>query len=82
MTFILELDNKDDILKIKKFLEQFEGARIFEVEDHYKDGTPSSLIRNLSEYADQLTEDDMVSSTFFIENSKEKICKLYSQKQP
>lgn len=82
MTYILKLDNKEDFLKIKNFLEQFDGARIFEVEGNYKDGTPFALIQNLSEYANQLTEEEIVSSPSFIENSKEKTCKLYSQKQP
>lgn len=80
MTYTLELENKEDFLKIKKFLEQIKGAKITDNEEVYEDGTPKWFIEKLANYADNLKEEDCISEEEFFDKARRKICELYSQK--
>ena len=82
MTYILELENKEDFPKVKKLLEQIKGARVFDSneEEHYEDGTPKWFIDKLADYADSLEEKDMISEEEFFSNARKKVCELYSRK--
>ena len=77
MTYILELENKDDFPKVKKLLEQIKGAKVFETDNEtYPDGTPKWFIDELADYADKLTAEDMISEEEFSNFVKEERCKL------
>ena len=83
MNYILELENKEDLPKVKKLLEQIKGARIFDTDDSeecYPDGTPKWFIEKLADYADNLKEEDMISEEEFLAQAKERVCRLYSRK--
>ena len=82
MTYILELENREDFSKVKKLLEQIKGAQLYDNEEveFYKDGTPRSFIENLSKYADSVKEEDCISSDEFFANARKKVCESYSQK--
>ena len=84
MTYILELENKADFPKVKKLLEQIEGAKVFDTNDsesdYYEDGTPKEFIKKLAEYADSVKEEDCISSEEFMARARKKVCELYSQK--
>lgn len=83
MTYILELENKDDFPKVKKLLEQIKGAKVFDTDDekgYYEDGTPKWFIDKLSDYADNLKEEDMISEEEFSSFVREERCRLNSPK--
>ncbi len=83
MTYILELENKEDFPRVKKLLEQIKGAKLYEsTKDFYKDGTQKWFIDKLSDYADNLKEEDYISEEEFSNFVEEERCKLNSQKQP
>lgn len=78
MTYILELENNDDFPKVKKLLEQIKGAKIFDTSESesYPDGTPKWFIDELADYADRLTEKDMITEEEFSDFVKDERCKL------
>ena len=81
MTYTLELENKEDFAKVKKFLEQIKGAKITNNEDEfYEDGTPKWFVEKLADYADSLKEEDCITSEEFFAKARKKVCELYSQK--
>lgn len=83
MNYILELENKEDLPKVKKLLEQIKGARIFDTDDSeecYPDGTPKWFIEKLADYADNLKEEDMISEEEFSNFVREQRCRLNSPK--
>lgn len=82
MTYILELENKEDFPKVKKLLEQIKGARVFDrnEQESYEDGTPKWFIDKLSDYADSLEGKDMISEEEFFKYVDGEICRLNSQK--
>lgn len=83
MTYTLELENKEDFAKVKKFLEQIKGAKITDNEDEtefYEDGTPKWFIDKLADYADNLKEEDFISAEEFMESARRKVCELSSRK--
>lgn len=82
MTYILELENKEDFPKVKKLLEQIKGARVFESNDdeNYEDGTPKWFIDKLADYADRLEDKDLISEEEFFKYVDTEICRLNSQK--
>ncbi|MCU7618173.1 hypothetical protein NZ698_13270 [Chryseobacterium sp. PBS4-4] len=77
MTYILELENKDDLPKVKKLLEQIKGARVFESDE---DEIPNEIYEALDRYADSIKEEDCISSEEFFANARKKVCELYSRK--
>ena len=82
MTYILELENKEDFPKVKKLLEQIKGAQLYEnkEDEFYEDGTPKKFIKALSDYSDNLKDEDWISEADFLEYIKEEKCRLTSQK--
>lgn len=77
MTYILELENKEDLPKVKKLLEQIKGARVF-VDNNEE--VPEKIYEALDNYADSLKEEDCISSEEFFANARKKVCELYSRK--
>ena len=77
MTYILELDNKEDFQKVKKLLEQIKGARVFEQNEGE---IPEKTYEALDNYADSVKEEDCISSEDFFANARKKVCELYSRK--
>ena len=77
MTYILELENKDDFPKVKKLLEQIKGARIFDSE---ASEISDEIYEALDHYADSVKEEDCISSEEFFAKARKKVCGLYSQK--
>ncbi len=83
MTYILELENKEDFPKVKKLLEQIKGAKLFDTDDAseaYPDGTPREFIQKLAEYADSVKEEDWISEEEFSNFVREERCRLNSAK--
>ena len=78
MIYMLELENNDDFPKVKKLLEQIKGAKIFDTSESesYPDGTPKWFIDELADYADRLTEKDMITEEEFSDFVKDERCKL------
>ena len=77
MTYILELDNKEDFQKVKKLLEQIKRARVFEQNEGE---IPEKTYEALDNYADSVKEEDCISSEDFFANARKKVCELYSRK--
>jgi len=77
MTYILELEDKEDFPKVKKLLEQIKGVRIIEQDD---DEIPDEIYKALDKYADSVKEEDCISSEEFFANARKKVCELYSRK--
>lgn len=76
MTYTLELENKEDFAKVKKFLEQIKGAKITDNEDDL----PDDIMESLHNYALSVKEEDCISEEEFFAKSRKKICELYSRK--
>lgn len=69
MSYILELEDKEDFPRVKKLLEQIKSARIFEQDD---DEIPNDVYEALDKYADSVKEEDCISSEEFFANARKK----------
>lgn len=82
MNLTIEIENKEDLPFIKKLLESLKGVKIVKNEIETADDVemPDEFFDALSDYADNLKDEDCISSEEFFKNARQKVCELYSQK--
>ena len=82
MNITIEIENKEDLPFIKKLLESLKGVKILKNEIITVDDVemPDEFFEVLSDYADNLKDEDCISEEEFFKNVREKVCEFYSQK--
>ena len=82
MNLTIEIENKEDLPFIKKLLESLKRVKILKNEIEIADNVemPDEFFEALSDYADNLKDEDCISSEEFFKNARQKVCELYSQK--
>lgn len=82
MNLTIEIENKEDLPFIKKLLESLKGVKIVKNEIETADDVemPDEFFEASSDNADNLKDEDCISSEEFFKNARQKVCELYYQK--
>ena len=82
MNITIEIENKEDLPFIKKLLESLKGVKILKNEIITVDDVemPDEFFEVLSDYADNLKDEDCISHEDFMQFIKEERCKLSTAK--
>lgn len=82
MHITIEIENKEDFPFIKKLMENLKGVKILDQNyaEKIDDFLPLNVQEALENYADNLKDEDCISSEEFFQNARKKVSELYSQK--
>ena len=81
MTLIVEIENRNDIPAIKKYLENIKGVTVKDSSyENSENEIPDYVYEALDKYADSVKEEDCISSEEFMARARKKVCELYSRK--
>ncbi|MGC4130308.1 MAG: hypothetical protein QM564_12295 [Bergeyella sp.] len=81
MTLIVEIENRNDIPAIKKYLESIKGVTVKDSSyENRENEIPDYVYEALSDYADNLKDEDMISHEDFMKFIDEERCRLNIQK--
>lgn len=77
MTLIVEIENRNDIPAIKKYLENIKGVTVKDSSyENSENEIPDYVYEALSEYADNLKDEDMISHEDFMKFIDEEKCSM------